>query len=81
MATRRCDEQDTAALVAAAVLVCAVGTVALTFVPFVRFAYRASALHVSLETANALVALLVAYLVHGRYRAGRRLQDLLSRWA
>jgi signal transduction histidine kinase len=32
---------------------------------------------VALETANALVALLVGYLVYGRFRQGRRLQDLL----
>src|SRR5687767_15569613 len=45
--------------------------------PFVRFAYHAPALQVVLETANALVALVVGYLVYGRYAQSRKLQDLL----
>src|SRR5688500_4063406 len=52
-------------------------TLAVVALPFVRFAYRAPALHVSLETANALIALVVAYLVYGRFRKTRRLQELL----
>ncbi len=52
-------------------------TVAVMALPFLRFAYRAPALHVSLETANALIALVVAYLVYGRFRKTRRLQELL----
>jgi hypothetical protein len=32
---------------------------------------------VALETANALVALLVGYLVYGRFRQSRRTQELL----
>jgi ABC-type phosphate/phosphonate transport system permease subunit len=52
-------------------------TVIVVAVPFVRFAYRAPALHVALETVNAVVALLVAYLVYGRYRESHRLQELL----
>ena len=52
-------------------------TVAITVLPFVRFAYPAPALHVVLETTNALIALLVAYLVYGRFRESRRWQDLL----
>jgi signal transduction histidine kinase len=51
--------------------------VAVTALPFVRFAYRAPGLHVVLETANALIALLVAYLVLGRFRQDRRTQELL----
>jgi signal transduction histidine kinase len=54
-----------------------VATVAVVALPFVRFAYRAPALHVVLETANALIACLVGYLVYGRYRQSRRLQELL----
>lgn len=77
MATRRGDERDPSAVVAGAVLVCAVITVALTFVPFVRYAYRAAALPVTFDVVNGLIALLIAYLLHGRYRSGRRLQDLL----
>jgi signal transduction histidine kinase len=52
-------------------------TAAVVTLPFLRFAYRAPALHIALETANALIALLVAYLVYGRFRQRRRLQDLL----
>lgn len=45
--------------------------------PFVRFAYRAPALHVVLETTNAIIAALVAFLVYGRFRENRRMQELL----
>src|SRR5215218_4242321 len=64
-------------LTAWVVLLATVATLAVVTVPFVRFAYRAPALHVVLETANALVALLVAYLVYGRFRQTRRTQELL----
>lgn len=46
-------------------------------VPALQFAYRAPALHVALETAEAVIALVVAYLVGGRFRESRRLQELL----
>ena len=52
-------------------------TLLVVVVPPLRFAYRAPALHVSLETAEACVALVVAYLVGGRFRAHRRLQEIL----
>src|SRR3954468_17207538 len=52
-------------------------TLAVLVLPFVRFAYRAPALHVVLETTNALIALLVGYLVYGRFQQSRRLQDFL----
>jgi signal transduction histidine kinase len=71
------DRQHPAALMGAAVLVCAAMTVAVAFLPFVRFAYQAPALQVALETSNALIALVVAYLVYGRFRESRRLQELL----
>ena len=58
---------------AAALLV----TVVVVAVPSLRFAYRAPALHVVLETAEAVVALVVAYLVGGRFREHRRLSELL----
>jgi signal transduction histidine kinase len=69
--------QPAAVLVRRVAIGAAAVTVAVLALPFVRFAYRAPALHVVLETANALVALLVGYLVYGRFRQGRRLQDLL----
>ncbi len=45
--------------------------------PGLRFAYRAPAAHVALETAAALVALLGAFLVLGRLRRSARLGDYL----
>jgi signal transduction histidine kinase len=55
----------------------AVFTLAVVALPSVRFGYRAPALHVALETANALVALLVGFLVYGRFRQSRRTRELL----
>ena len=52
-------------------------TLVVLALPFLRAAYRAPALHVMLETCNALVALLVGYLVLGRFRQNHRLQTLL----
>jgi signal transduction histidine kinase len=46
-------------------------------VPALRLSYRAPALHVALETAEAIIALVVAYLVGGRFRDHRRMQELL----
>src|SRR5918996_222971 len=60
----------TAALGLAAMLV-------VSLVSAVRFTYDAPALHVFLETAGALIALLAAYLVFGRFRASSRLDDLM----
>ncbi|CCG01897.1 sensor histidine kinase [Blastococcus saxobsidens] len=78
MSTTRFEERPPAvALVAWTAAVAAVATVAVAVLPFVRFAYPAPALHVVLETTNALIALLVAYLIYGRYRESRRWQDLL----
>lgn len=52
-------------------------TLLVAALPFIRFAYEAPALHVALETGEALIALVVAYLAIGRFRAMGRLQDLL----
>jgi signal transduction histidine kinase len=52
-------------------------TVAVVVLPFLGFAYRAPALHVALETADALIALLGAYLLYGRFRADRQARELL----
>lgn len=70
-------KQHPAALAVGALVLALSATAAVIWVPFLRFAYRAPALHVSLETANAIIALLVAYLVYGRFRDHRRLQELL----
>ncbi len=69
--------QHPAALAVGALVVGLLATAAVIWVPFLRFAYRAPALHVSLETANAVIALLAAYLVYGRFWRSRRLQELL----
>lgn len=45
--------------------------------PFADFAYRSKSAHVAVETTAALAALLVAYLVWGRFRQRRRSSDLL----
>lgn len=52
-------------------------TIAVVALPFLRFAYEAPALHVVLETLNAVAASLVAFLFYGRYREHERLQDFL----
>ncbi|HEX4931346.1 MAG TPA: ATP-binding protein [Gaiellaceae bacterium] len=57
---------------AAAVIV----TVLVAVLPFLRFAYRGHSLHVALETAAALIALVAAFLVFGRFRQSARLHDL-----
>ena len=58
-------------------VVAATLTAFVVLAPFLGFAYRAPALRAVLETLNAVVALLVAFLVYGRFRQHRRLQDLL----
>jgi signal transduction histidine kinase len=52
-------------------------TLAVATLPFFHFAYHAPDLRAVVETVNAVVALLVAYLVYGRFREGRGLQELL----
>lgn len=52
-------------------------TLLVVLLPFVPFAYEAPALHVALETAEALIALVVAYVALGRFRESSRAQDLL----
>ena len=60
-----------------AALVSAAATAAVIFVPALRFAYRGPELHVALETAAALIGLLAAYLVFGRFRRSGRLDDFM----
>jgi signal transduction histidine kinase len=52
-------------------------TVAVTTSSFIRFGYRAPAMHVALETAAAVVAVLAAFLILGRLRREPRMDDLL----
>lgn len=65
------------ALLVASVLTVLVVTAALAGLPFVRYAYRAPGLQIALHTADAVIALVVAYLVYGRYRQTSRVRDLL----
>ena len=55
----------------------AVITSAVVLIPQVRFGYRAPGVHVAVETAAAVIALLVAVLALGRYRRDAGLRDLL----
>ncbi|HET9442362.1 MAG TPA: ATP-binding protein [Acidimicrobiales bacterium] len=65
---------------AAAVALGAGGTLFVTVLPFASFAYENPALHLALETAEGLIALLLAYLAAERYRATRRLQHVALAW-
>ena len=60
----------------AAVLTGVFVTVLVLFVPAVDAAYKNASLHVALETAEALIALFVAFLLFGRFRNTRSLGDL-----
>jgi signal transduction histidine kinase len=73
----RARRQPAVALAGWVTLGAAGATVAVLLLPFVRFAYQAPALHIVLETTNALIALLVGYLVYGRFQQSRRLQEFL----
>lgn len=64
-------------LTALAAVAAALATGAVIGLPFLRFAYRAPELHVALETTAALTALVLAFLVYGRFRATGSLQALL----
>lgn len=58
-----------------AALVSVGATAAVILVPALRFAYRMPELHVALETAAALIGLLAAFLVFGRFRRSGQLAD------
>lgn len=60
----------------AAVAAGAALTTATSFAPFIHFAYYSPSVHLVLETSAALVALLAAYLLFGRFRTSRRANDL-----
>ena len=45
--------------------------------PFLFYGYRNPSMHLVLDSIDACVGLLVAYLVYGRYSRSGRLQDLL----
>jgi signal transduction histidine kinase len=60
-----------------AALISSAATAAVILVPALRFAYRLPTVHVALETAAALVGLLAAYLVAGRFRRRGHLADFV----
>lgn len=51
-------------------------TLAVTFIPPLRFSYRNPALHIVLDTIEAMIGLLVAYVMYGRFRSSRQARDL-----
>jgi signal transduction histidine kinase len=59
-----------------AAVVAAGFTVVVTAAPFLRFAYDNLSLHVALETSEALIGALLAYLALGRYRTTGEFGDL-----
>jgi signal transduction histidine kinase len=62
---------------AAVSILAAAATVIVAAMPQLRFAYYAPELRVALETSGALIALLAAYLMLGRFLRERRLNDFL----
>jgi signal transduction histidine kinase len=54
----------------------ALGTAGVLVLPALAFAYRSPSAHIAIETAAALIALLAAYLMRGRYLRSRSLADL-----
>lgn len=63
-------------LVGAAVVLAAVATVAVALDPSVRLAFEAPELRTAFQTAQALIAAMAAYLIFGRVRRRRMLNDL-----
>ena len=68
---------STPALTAIAAVVGLVATLAILTTPFLLFGYRNPSLHLALDSVDACIALLLAYLLYGRYTRSRRLQDAL----
>ena len=66
-----------AVAIGAALVGCAAATLVVSLSPGLRFAYRLPALHVSIETAAAVIGIVAAYLVAGRFQRRRRLDDLI----
>src|ERR671922_1556818 len=64
-------------ILAPAVVIAGVAaTVALALVPGAGFAFHGPKLQAAIEAASALVSVLAAYLLVGRFLLGRRLDDL-----
>lgn len=65
------------ALIGATAAGAAVATLMISVLPFVDFAYRSEPLHVAIESTAAIVGLLAAYLLLGRFKRSGSLHDLL----
>ena len=63
-------------LVAGAAALPALAAVVIAAVPSLAFAYRSPELHAGIETAAAVIAILAAYLVAGRFQLSGSLRDL-----
>ncbi|HEV2767041.1 MAG TPA: sensor histidine kinase [Acidimicrobiales bacterium] len=65
----------------AALAIGGIHTVVVSLLPSLRLAYDNPALHLTLETAEGLIAALLAYLAAGRFRSTGRVQHLVMAWA
>jgi signal transduction histidine kinase len=63
-------------LITGAIVIGSAVTVLMVAVPSLAGAYRSVSVHVAIETAASLIALLAAYLVFGRFQQNSRLSDL-----
>jgi signal transduction histidine kinase len=61
--------------------VAAATTILVSGLAFTDAAYRSTSLHVSLETAIAVISIVAAHLVFGRFRQGHALPDLVLFYA
>ena len=68
-------------LTLAAVAAGTVLTLGVILLPGVGFAYRNPSFHVAIDTFDAVIALLVAFLLYGRFARSRRLRDQLVTYA
>src|SRR5215207_7762323 len=75
--TNRVAQRSAPALTAAGWAVGAACTAAILGTPYLRFGYHSPELHLVLDSVDACIAILLAYLLVGRLRRTQRLQDLL----
>src|SRR5688500_14952502 len=75
--TDRVAQRSAPALTAAGWAVGATCTAAILGTPYLRFGYHSPELHLVLDSVDACIAMLLAYLLAGRLRRTQRLQDLL----
>jgi signal transduction histidine kinase len=71
------DSVSPATLTGTGLAVGAVVTASIVWTPYLVFGYHSPSTHLVLDTVDSCVALLVAYLVYGRFARGGTSQDLL----